>query len=271
MRERNLASWEQFEVELRLLREERSNRKASSVLHISNFLFRGHSEHTWRLSTTLERQGKGTLTLRQYYRLISAARPQIETLTETTWNVPEYPEYEKWLSENDTLIPGRFPGYDYMVYLRHHGFPSPLLDWTRSPYVAAYFAFAHAVNLDSKVSIYVYLEYAGNAKAYSSRTPHIHGLGPYVRTHRRHFLQQSEYTICLAYDEEWRYAPHEEALACADESQDLLWKFNIPSVERLKVLKLLDEHNINAFSLFGSEDSLMETVALRELHFRERG
>jgi hypothetical protein len=64
--------------------------------------------------------------------------------------------------------------------------------------------------------------------------------------------------------------PHEEALARKGESQDLLWKFNIPSVERLKVLKLLDEHNINAFSLFGSEDSLMETVALRELHFRER-
>jgi hypothetical protein len=165
MQERDLASWEQFEVELRLLREERSNRKASSVLHVSDFLYRGHSEHTWRLSTTLERQGKGNLTLRQYYRLISAARPQIETLTETTWNVPEYPEYEKWLSENDTLIPGRFPGYDYMVYLRHHGFPSPLLDWTRSPYVAAYFAFAHAINLDRKVSIYVYLEYAGNAKA----------------------------------------------------------------------------------------------------------
>src|SRR5579871_975887 len=35
----------------------------------------------------------------------------------------------------------QFPGYDYMAYLRHHGFPSPLLDWTRSPYVAAFFAF----------------------------------------------------------------------------------------------------------------------------------
>jgi hypothetical protein len=52
--------------------------------------------------------------------------------------------------------------------------------------------------------------------------------------------------------------------------QDLLWKFNIPTSERLKVLKFLDAHNLNAFSLFGSEESLMETMALRELEFREK-
>jgi hypothetical protein len=51
--------------------------------------------------------------------------------------------------------------------------------------------------------------------------------------------------------------------------QDVLWKFNIPSTERLKVLRLLnDDYNINAFSLFGSEESLMETMALRELDLR---
>jgi hypothetical protein len=29
--------------------------------------------------------------------------------------------------------------------------------------------------------------------------------------------------------------------------QDLLWKFNIPWSERVYVLKMLDEHNVNAF------------------------
>ena len=39
--------------------------------------------------------------------------------------------------------------------------------------------------------------------------------------------------------------------------------------ERAKVLKRLDQHNLNAFSLFGSEESLMDTMALRTWHFGE--
>jgi len=264
-------SWEEFEDQLRVLREQRIGRKTQTPLHVSELLFRGQRDHTWKLSTTLERQNKGQLTLRQYYRLISAARPQIETLTETLWTIPSYQEYEQWLRENEGPLPGDFPGYDYMVYLRHHGFPSPLLDWSRSPYVAAYFAFAHAASEADRVSIYVYWEYPGSGKVYSGNEPRIHGMGPYVRTHRRHFLQQSEYTICVVRDREWQYAPHEAVFARDDKSQDALWKFDIPAGERLKVLKYLEEHNINAFSLFGSEESLMETIALRELHLRDRG
>ena len=44
-----------------------------------------------------------------------------------------------------------------------------------------------------------------------------------------------------------------------------LWKFTIPSSERTKVLQLLDSMNLNAYSLFGSEESLMDTVAFRAL------
>jgi hypothetical protein len=33
------------------------------------------------------------------------------------------------------------------------------------------------------------------------------------------------------------------------------------------VLKTLDTYNLNAFSLFDSEESLMETMALRTLQF----
>jgi len=55
-----------------------------------------------------------------------------------------------------------------------------------------------------------------------------------------------------------------------DRDQDVLWKFNVPSSERVKVLRILDGYNISALSLFGSEESLMETMALREIYFRDK-
>ena len=59
--------------------------------------------------------------------------------------------------------------------------------------------------------------------------------------------------------------PHEEVFERGDLNHDVLWKFSLPATERLKVLKLLDRSNINAFSLIGSKESLMETMAFREL------
>ena len=88
-------------------------------------------------------------------------------------------------------------------------------------------------------------------------------------------MQQCEYTLCLVYENgEWWTAPHESAVKIGDslsfpnhEYPDnlVICKFDIPAIERKKVLKMLDEQNVNAFSLFGSEKSLMETLSLR--HF----
>jgi hypothetical protein len=224
------------------------------------FLFRGHGHASWPLETTLERSGGQQLSFADYYRIIAAVRPQIETFTETRWDIPEYPAIETLAKNYDELslsFYGRFPAYSYMAYLRHHGFPSPLLDWTRTPYVAAYFAFRRPAPVN--VAIYVYSERPENIKGWSSDEKQIHTLGPYVQTHRRHYLQQSTYTICLAYGGgEWHFAPHERVFARDNSHQDVLWKFNIPATERVKVLKLLDGYNLNAFSLFESEEALME-------------
>ncbi len=205
-----------------------------------------------------------------FYRLItSRVRPAVETFTGVTWDVDEYGDtVESSFRDIELLSLRRFPPlplYRYMVYLRHHGFPSPLLDWSYSPYVAAFFAFRDLLPTDGTRSIYAFCEMPEGLKGGAVGEPTIRTIGPYVRSDRRHFRQQSDYTICATYDSgSWRFHSHENVFEHTRPGQDYLWKFEIPSTERGKVLRLLNDYNLNAFSLFDSEDSLLETMWFRE-------
>ncbi len=266
-----VTSWEEFEEELRKISAEQERIKKGTPLHVSRLLFRGQSDSTWKLETTLDRYLPKQLKVTDYFHYIHAAKPQIETHTGHVWNTKTPPEFDRWVEDQGALGLDNMPDYDYMVYLRHHGFPSPLLDWSQSPYIAAFFAFAHVSTRILNVSIYVFLECVGHGKICNTEEPFITVRGPYVRSHRRHFLQQCEYTMCTCFSgKEWFYDSHEKALEKGGEYQDLLWKLDIPLSERMKVLHLLDQYNLNAFSLFASEESLVETLAVRELLFRNQ-
>ncbi|MBF0168659.1 MAG: FRG domain-containing protein [Alphaproteobacteria bacterium] len=269
MQETEFGSWEEFEEKIIKIRNSRDECKLDFPL-----LFRGHSNSAWPLKTTLERNNHSGMPFEEYYRLISSLRPEIESLAGTVWEVPAHSEILKMVSDDQTfsqaLNSDSIPACDYMAYLRHHGFPSPLLDWTKSLYVAAYFAFRSATE-SKQVSIFVLDE--GDLKCRSNWDSRIYRPGGHVKPHKRHFLQQSCYTMCLINlnQEEWRFAEHETVFKNDYEQAGYgLTKINIPASERLKVLKKLDEHNLNAFSLFGSEESLMETLSLRELHYNKR-
>lgn len=275
MEHNDLESWEEFDSRIHQLQGDREGEIEAPIGRVSHLLFRGQSDHSWSLNTTLDRTESGPWaetgqwSVSNYFRLASIARPQIQTFTGLQWQLEDWPALREWSKKYDNLLWKQFPGYDYFVYLRHHGFPSPLLDWTRSPYVAAYFAFDQPVS--DRVAVYVYREHSGHGKFDSSDRPQIVSFGPYVSGHSRHFLQQSEYTIAVQFNNgEWWYAFHEDAFASAFEAQDQLWKFTIPATERLKVLNLLDAHNLNAFSLFQTDESLLRTIAVREVELRER-
>ena len=68
----------------------------------------------------------------------------------------------------------------------------------------------------------------------------VYRLGPYVKTHARHFLQQSEYTICLAYDTSWRFERYDEVFNDGPRQQGMCWKITLPATERRTVLKELE-------------------------------
>jgi hypothetical protein len=154
-----------------------------------------------------------------------------------------------------------------MIYLRHHGFPSPLLDWTRSPYVAAFFAFERRPESTCEaVAVYAFLEHVGHGKTWRADEARIIGLGPYAVTHERHYAQQCEYTICKKrVGDSYLYCNHEEALGDRVIPQDPLTKYVIPTTERSRFLRRLDSMNINRYSLFRDEVALMQTLAYREI------
>jgi hypothetical protein len=82
-------------------------------------------------------------------------------------------------------------------------------------------------------------------------------------------LQQSEYTLCLGFDSEWRSEQYDTVFDQGLRQQAACVRFTIPVAERPKVLRLLDAYNLNALSLFGSEESMMETLAIREFCLNE--
>lgn len=233
--------------------------------YVSSVLFRGHSRASWGLDTTLERFGKRELKLDEYVRYLSRVKPSIEAYTEKKFCFD-------WRNDPDAgcafpLSQQRFlvGQYEFMVYLRHHGFPTPLLDWSRSLYVALYFACSGAEHHEHS-ALFMYVENLGHGKGGCVGAPEIATMGSYVSAHKRHFVQQSEYTACVArLGDNWCFQSHEAAMDSASEQQDRLEKVLIPAVLRKSILRKLDSMNVNAFSLFGTEEALMQTVAFREL------
>ena len=94
--------------------------------------------------------------------------------------------------------------------------------------------------------------------------------GPLFRTHKRHFRQQSRYTACVQFlNGQWFFRSHDDVFGQTGlPKQDLLWKISVPANERLKVLRFCEKVNLNDFTLFDSEEALLEQQAMRVFDLR---
>lgn len=264
MNEIPINNWKSFEAVLSQTFATVEKVQAEAGGYVSTPLFRGHADRSWELRTTLERFSTKSYSIADYYRILLSVAPAVASLTAKAWPV--------WLDlEFEEGYHGPPPGYEFMIYLRHHGFPSPLLDWSCSPYVAAFFAFeARPKKGCDAVALYTYVEHLGHGKTWSGDQPRIIGLGSNAVTHERHYSQQCEYTICKKrVGDKYIYWNHEEALNNSDHGQDFLTKYVVPISERRSFLRRLESMNINAYSLFRDESSLMQTLAYREIETRE--
>lgn len=153
-------NWQEFESWLQELRGRGYRR---------GLIFRGQANSEWRLETTLERSGHSTMSVADYYELAvrrvgqsisTFSSMQAPPFNDDLWKKLSAPaRYEGSIFFDQTVFPGG-KHFEYAAHLRHHGFPSPLLDWSLSPYVAAFFAFRDA-DLNRKIekrSIFAYCD-----------------------------------------------------------------------------------------------------------------
>ncbi len=109
-----------------------SSTELNTYFHLlgDNYIYRGQSDHTWNLSTSLERTVDVALD-RHYYEINSAREfdRRSHLFTNERTSGPESDLVER------------------MALMQHHGIPTRLLDFTRSPYIATFFALSsHLVN-----------------------------------------------------------------------------------------------------------------------------
>lgn len=160
-----LNSWNDFKREI----EDLYMAPPENISGKKTLQFRGQSKECWKLETTLDRSEGARTTFIDHFRLISKLKPEIEAFTSQVWGMPDFRELEKFSATYDSITQP-FPAYDYMVYLRHHGFPSPLLDWSASPYIAAYFACCNEAETEN-IAIYCYEEMPRGWKSSGSGIP----------------------------------------------------------------------------------------------------
>lgn len=236
-------------------------------------LYRGQPDAGWFVETTLERSVNPVPSFERYFQIALGVKSEIESFTGVQLQGVIEDFAAKRDSKGDYVWQNAFgsgiPAYEYLAYLRHHEFPSPLLDWTRSPFIAAFFAFRQEIPMgDDNVAIYALRQHNYRLPDHPDKQ-RIY-VCPRTRTsfHKRHTLQQCDFTV--SFNLTYPSVPlvsHQKAME-PDSNIDgcMVTKFTVPKTERRIALAYLNQSNVNSYSLFGSEDALIESLSVRTFH-----
>ncbi len=232
------------------------------------WIFRGQSNAEWDLKTSLERSK------------IAEDFPEFEDQL-----IEDFKRGAKFYLEDEQLPTTLLEWYSM---IQHFGAPSRLLDFSKSPYIAAYFAFEQANISVDKVAIwvidknglyqkakyylkdkinktssshYAYDDYTFEQVFVKSKQDEINCIFPVepCNFNQRYHLQQSIF-VCQG-------NPYvtllEQVGFLGDIIERIIMKVTIPVTERKKAMRDLEKMNITRASLFPGLDGFAKSLFLK--------
>ena len=248
---------EESEIAPRSLRNWTAFKAYVNGLERRRYVFRGQEDNRWRLRSSFYRTGRANME-RFVTTDISALQKALSALTKYAFDLRNPLHYGAFIN-----------------LAQHHGYPTPLLDWTWSPYVAAFFAYrklrSGGAKRGSKVRIFKFDMREWNKipqvdKVFPAQ-PHVSVLDALAFDNPRVIPQQAISTISNVDDIETHIRLVEGIRATI-----YLEAIDLPARDRRGVMEELALMGVTAGSLFPGLDGACEksprTIFLRALSER---